>query len=599
VEARNRKIQDWYQSLKSGTIKLPRFQRHEAWDHHRIASLIQTVINNLPLGITLVLDVGDEEKFISRYLVTAPVTDARVREHLLDGQQRLTAMWRVLHNNYERETYYLYLSEFDNYDKDEDREDKTVYCRNRWVNKNGVRSPLWCDMPDGCFKRGLIPTNLFRPGDIQSDIDFWIGKALASINPADATADQLKAYYETRQRVSDRIKDVRSVVANYNLPYLALPATTDKSVALDVFINMNTNSKPLTQYDIIVAEVESVMGKSLHDLEDSLGQEHPEILQFADLSNLILTTSALLQGQLPNQKGAWMMDKKQMVNNWPRLTRCLAMMVGFLRGEGIFDGTRLPTNAVLAPLAALYDKIPDGGDKRGKDELLLKKYVWYAFFTDRYENAAATHAYSDFIVMKRIIAGENHADGRAVREGDVPIFSSHDLASGDEILKAEWPKGATILGRAVLAVLCRLGAQDFATGQAISAANIAKRHYHHVYPDALLQEAGIESSLALNCALIADTTNLSIGRKDPLVYLQDRFKWTSQAVVRDRLQSHLIPIAELSNGGYEGLNDNEKNKKLGLDFQTFLSKRADHVVNAVERLVNGRQWSASELFGAE
>ncbi|MFO7904264.1 MAG: DUF262 domain-containing protein [Pirellulaceae bacterium] len=94
MEARNRKLQDWYGKIKSGEIKLPRFQRFESWDRNRIASLLETVIHNLPLGITLILEVGDKERFISRYLETAPEPDNRVNEHLLDGQQRLTALWR-------------------------------------------------------------------------------------------------------------------------------------------------------------------------------------------------------------------------------------------------------------------------------------------------------------------------------------------------------------------------------------------------------------------------------------------------------------------------------------------------------------------------
>jgi hypothetical protein len=47
--------------------------------------------------------------------------------------------------------------------------------------------------------------------------------------------DKIQQYFELRQRVSDHIKDIRAIVANYNLPYLALPAHTDKSVALNVF----------------------------------------------------------------------------------------------------------------------------------------------------------------------------------------------------------------------------------------------------------------------------------------------------------------------------------------------------------------------------
>jgi len=595
VNARDRKLEDWYHEVSAGTIKLPRFQRHEAWDRNRIASLMQTVISNLPLGITLVLNVGDEEQFISRYLATAPETNAQVREHLLDGQQRLTAMWRVLNNNYERETFYVYLSEFDDNASYEAREDKTIFCRNRWNAKHGDRRPLWCDLPPGCLKRGLFPANLLRPGDIQPEIDAWIKEAISSLMPDSATPEQLTLYYETKQKISDRIKDFRSVVANYNLPYLALPATTDKAVALDVFINMNTNSKPLSQYDIIVAEVESVMGSSLHDLEESLGQEHPEILDFADLSDLILTTSALLQGHLPNQKGAWAMDKRKMVDNWPRLTRCIALMAAFLKAEGIYDSARLPTNAVLAPIAALYDVIPDSGDKRGRDELLLKRYLWHSFFSDRYENAAATHAFSDFQMLRRVIKGEIRDNGLPYTVDDIPVFE-HALATADEVAQAEWPKRATIRGRAVLAVMCRLGAFDFATGQQLNANNIKSRHYHHVYPDALLQEAGIESFLAVNCALISDKTNLSIGRKDPVVYLMARYQWASEAVVSDRLQSHLIPVPELANGGYENLSDEEKNLKLTGDFRAFATRRAAFVVAALSKLIEGRPLSANELF---
>ena len=92
MEARNRKLEEWYGKINRSEIKLPRFQRFEAWDRHRICSLNEMVIHNLPLGITLVLEVGEQEKFISRFLNTSPEKDGRVFEHLLDGQQRLTAL---------------------------------------------------------------------------------------------------------------------------------------------------------------------------------------------------------------------------------------------------------------------------------------------------------------------------------------------------------------------------------------------------------------------------------------------------------------------------------------------------------------------------
>ena len=597
MEARNRTIREWYQMIEQGQIKLPRFQRYEAWDRHRISSLVETVIQNLPLGITLVLqvDVGNE-KFISRNLETAPDGEGRVLEHLLDGQQRLTALWRVFFNNYEWETYFIYLEEFDQYEGDEERDDMTAFFRGRYYKKNGKRYPLWCDNPENCLYRGFIPTHLLKPIDMQHEIDAWIDEATAYME-VEGDIEALKKYFAFKQAVSNRIRDLRSVIANYNLPFLSLPATTDKSVALDVFIKMNTNSKPLSQYDIIVAEVESVMGRSLHDLQDDLNARYPVIARYGDLSSLILTTSALLQGALPNQRGAWDMDKRTMVENWGVMERGLTRMAEFLEAEGIFDKDRLPTNAVLAVIAALYADIPDSGDKRGKDELLLKKYLWYSFFTDRYENAAATHAYADFTMLKRIIRGEEKREGQIYSESDVPVFTEHQFVEEEELLGVEWPKRNTIRGRAILAAANRLGALDFSTGERLDVHTIKRRHYHHIFPDALLKENGFASYLALNCALISDKTNISIGRKDPLIYLKERYQWANEDIVQERLQSHLIPVEELANGGYEGMSDSEKEEKLKADFDAFLRKRAALVMKAARMLAEGRQLSASAVFG--
>ncbi len=596
MEARNRNLKDWYGKIQRGEIKLPRFQRHEAWDRQRISSLIETVVHDLPLGITLTLEVGDKEKFISRFLeTTKPKENQRVLEHLLDGQQRLTALWRTFHNNYEWETYFIYLKDFDNYDGDQDQTDMSAFFRGRYLKNNGEKYPIWCDDPAQCLQRGYIPTHLLKPEDIQSEIDEWLSKATAPREP-EGGKDELKAFYDFQKKVSDRIKDLRSIIANYNLPYLSLPSETDKSVALDVFIKMNTNSKPLSQYDVIVAEVESVMGSSLHDLQAALDKKHPAIGRYGELSDMILTTSALLQGALPNQRGAWDMDKKVMVEKWDIMEAGLNRMAEFLRTEGIYDRERLPTNAVLAVIAALYEHIMESGDKRGQDELLLKKYLWYAFFTDRYENSAATHAFSDFIALRRLIKGESKENGTRYNETDVPIFADHRLVEKEELLAAEWPKRATIRGRAVLAVACRLGALDFSTGERLDAKNIEQRHYHHLYPDALLKEAEINSYLSLNCALISDKTNMTIGRKDPLKYLKDRYDWTSQEIVSERLQSHLVPVSDLANGGYEGLAETIKKEKIKNDFAQFLRKRAELVIKAVHLLVAGRQISALVMF---
>ena len=63
------------------------------------------MLRGLPAGAALVLAVGDEEKFVSRPVVGAPDFPHKPTEHLLDGQQRITALWRSLHDDYDDRTY--------------------------------------------------------------------------------------------------------------------------------------------------------------------------------------------------------------------------------------------------------------------------------------------------------------------------------------------------------------------------------------------------------------------------------------------------------------------------------------------------------------
>lgn len=620
VQARDRKIEIWYNKIRFGEIKLPRFQRHEAWDKGRISSLLTTIMHDLPLGITLILEV-DNEQFISRYLVTAEHKEPypKVTEHLLDGQQRLTAIWRALHNNYEWEKYFLYVKEYDTVwttdsplDEDEDQQQATktkVYCQSRWTGKrNKQKMPLWADDAKECFKRGCIPMELFRPEDIGPEIDEWIKQALEQHKPKSGDPDfetAFENYTEEKQRLLNLINRYRETIRHYNLPFLALPSHTSKDTALNVFINMNTNSKPLTQYDIIVAEIEGLKDTSLHELQAQLNAEHPAVSRYFDLSYLILNTSALMQEKVPNRVGIWDMDKNVLVENWEAMVSGLAKMAAFLESHRIFDEERLPTNAVLAVIAALYTHVPDTGDKAGQANVLLKKYLWSSFFTDRYENSAASRAYADYIGLLNIIKGVVKSNGQPAQEQDVPVLNrnSFPLASEEQLINVAWPKRVSIRGRGILAVANYFGAYDFADGSFITPTNVTKREYHHIFPDALIEEANayfeenrINSTVALNCALITGKTNRTIGRKEPLTYLKERYEWVSEAIVTQRLNSHLIPIKQLEAGDYEGLNEEAKAQKIKKDYENFLVARSSLIVIAVVKLANGEDITASEIL---
>jgi hypothetical protein len=365
---------------------------------------------------------------------------------------------------------------------------------------------------------------------------------------------------------------------------------------------MNTNSKPLSQYDIIRAEIEEITKKSLDDLEKQLIDKHPNVVHYERISYLILATSALLQDKLPNQRGMWDMDKEIMVENWSRMQSGLGKMIGFLENEGIYDKKRLPTNAVLAVIATLFTFEPENVDKKGVFKKLLKKYLWRSFFTDRYENSAASKAFNDFIALKRVIIGAYKDNGELFTEADVFVFDEekHPIAGVDELMKVGWPKRENIRARGIMAVFYKLGAYDFADGSPLTRDQLinSKRHYHHVFPQSIINHLPVDPNLALNCALISDKTNLNIGNKEPLKYLKERYEWIDDEVVHHRLKSHLIPIKELSNGGYKGLEVEKKDVKLQKDYNVFLLKRAEYVVAAIQRLTDGMDISADGVINS-
>lgn len=535
--------------------------------------MLETIIHDLPLGVALILRVGDQQQFVSRPLVSAPDTRETVTEHLLDGQQRLTALYRALRDNDEDKTFFIHFPTLDDEPRNDD-EEVTVRVEKRWRNKHGTLFPRWVDSPRECLRRGLVPVRLLDPVEDRSAA--WIRDATDHLEPADDITDiatyreQTRSLAALRENVQALLAERREIVKHFNLPYLSLPATTSKHVALSVFVNMNTNSKPLRPHDIVVAELEGATGKRLQEMEAALEVELPRLSRFMSLDVAVLQTSALLQGRVPNERGYFEMDYQRFVENWPRMTNGLRRAIEALESLRIFDGERLPTAIPVPVIAALLADEADVGDRRAFVDRVIRRYAWRSFFTGRYEAAAAGRAVADHNALAALLAGSGAPES-------VPVFDDElfPLPSMRDLRGAGWPKRKGTLARAILAASTYFGARDFADDTALTADNVTRREYHHVFPNQLLIDAGLESMLALNCVLITWKTNRTIGRLDPLTYLEKRAEAApSPDDVMERLHSHLIPYDTLvSAGPYEQPSGAELKAAVQPDFDRFLAAR--------------------------
>jgi hypothetical protein len=577
MEARDRNIETWFNRIRSGQLRLPRFQRFEAWDYENIASLTDSILRELPIGSTLVLEIGTEDPFVTRPLVGAPVPVERCTEHLLDGQQRLTALWRSLHDFYPDVTFFVQLKE-PQPDEDGVLPSRIIRVK-RWTHKDGRRLPLWADDTVEVYSRGLAPVSLLQPSDISARRQEWCDQAVQNDLQASRTLESA-------------LRDLQDKMKRFNLPMLVLDVGTKPATALDVFVKMNTSAVPLNAFDIVVAQFEARSGKSMHDLMIDLEEKCPALRSYASPQQIALQTAALRADKSPGQASFFQLDLSKLDATWDELAEGVKWAIEFLEEEGVFDEQRLPTVTVIPVLAALHKDLPKALDDHGNARGIVRSYLWRSFITARYENASSSRSLQDYRAIRNLLLGTG-------KRSDVPVFNETDypLPSIEELIDVGWPKRKETLARAMLGLSIKRGAFDIADGIQATRERLVNREYHHLFPDSLLRDDGKlpekERSRALNCVLITMNTNRNISAKEPLRYLAERVDRAElgEGVVRDRMRSHVVPFDELNVGGYAAIQSpEEREKKILADYAVFLRTRAEMVRKAFEALAQGRNW---------
>lgn len=581
MDANNRPLHEWFNRIRTGQVLLPRFQREEAWDYDNVAGVLNSVLTEpagLPIGSTLILEVGDRQPFVTRPIEGAPKPTERCTEHLLDGQQRLTALWKSLHGLYEDHDFFVRLNNEESVISDDEQSSQIVR-QKRWLDKKDKkRKPIWADNQVDIYQRGLVPVTLLSPDSDSTKVQTWCDTA--------CEGDLQKSRGLERQLAA-----LRERIRHFNLPLLSLPVTTEPSTALRVFVQMNTSAVPLSAFDIVVAQFEAKNNKSMRDLVTDLQKRSKIVADYMLPELLVLQTASLRADRAPQNQTFLDLDLVKLDKDWEKIRDGIAWAAEFLDEEGVFDSSRLPTSTVIPVIAAMKEHLPDKLDGYSNAIALVRAYVWRCFCTSRYENASATRALQDYRALREVLAGKN-------TKADVPVFNEKDypVPGEEELLEAGWPKRRDTLARAILVLSLKAGGHDIADGKAATRGNIKQREYHHLFPDAILtSDAGLSQSQsyrALNCALITMATNRNISAKEPIKYLKERIEKLDlgAGVIEDRLKAHVVPFAELNVGGYEKIPPSQKVEKIRSDYEAFLRARSTMVADALKALCVGLNW---------
>jgi uncharacterized protein with ParB-like and HNH nuclease domain len=84
-------------SINTGAIRIPTFQRGFVWNSDRVAYLMDSIYKNYPFGSLLFWRTKTQlpfERRLGHFELPQPIEDYPI-DYVLDGQQRLTAIFTV------------------------------------------------------------------------------------------------------------------------------------------------------------------------------------------------------------------------------------------------------------------------------------------------------------------------------------------------------------------------------------------------------------------------------------------------------------------------------------------------------------------------
>ncbi len=509
-------------SIHNRAVALPDFQRDFVWDARATEELIESICRSFPAGSLLRIKNGAGFAFAPRAFAGAPELDGYSPAYLiLDGQQRLTSLYRAFYGA----GTHRYFLDFQGLLDGKDLEDSVFYLRpkvakRRYGTVEKQAEALVFPMAD-----------LFGSPE---GFEGWLDRVL------EARAEEGDAGKALKQRLREEQRRWLKPVEDYEFPMVTLADQTSAEAVCTIFETLNRTGVKLSVFDLLAARFWAD-DLRLRDLWDDARTRVPLIEEFEIDPYYVLQVVAILSAPAApacKRSDVLALDPERMRSGWGPAIRGLGEALAFLRDEcRIVVPQWVPYLPMLIPLAVLFAELdvrgPEAAAVRGK----LRRWFWCSIFGQTYENPPNSQAVKDI------------GEFRRWRSGEAPPDAVREFSFDASVLRQTTPNQRALY-RSVICLLLEGRARDFHKDKPIDASLVREQQIedHHVFPKAWLRDhrPDVPEALrdcVLNRTLIDRSTNQSIGRDAPSVYLQKIEAATGTAQLRDILRSHLLPKA--------------------------------------------------------
>lgn len=486
VETAEKNVAALVGQVSSGEIKLPEIQRAFVWKPTQVAKLVESLYRGYPSGSLLFWRTLESPETRAVAMGAPVAKPATLPLYLLDGQQRLTALHRVMNDHPEAQIVFNVETE-------------------AFQNQNAAtrQDPRWVKVYD-----------LIAP-----DADMFAVKEQLDHLKLETSSAAVGQRLQKLAKIRDYFYHMEIIT---ELPY--------EEVA-QIFVRVNSGGRALKTTDLALATLSARWPGVLAKLEKEA--DHWRERGYGDLDVTFLTR-ALTGAVLGRGLSAWSHSRlaaatdDELNHGWETVTHGLKDLVPLLKNNiKITHSSLLPSVVALLPLVILLGERPNVPlDTETANGILY----WFLVATIRNRYSGSTDtvlgqdipAARDADPVKKLLGNLNLAGAQievteaslAGRTTASPYFFLSFLVA-KECEAKDWFHGTVI----------DLGGED---GH--------KLEYHHIHPRATLKKLYSNAQIndLANLAFISSTANKKISDRSPAVYFPE--------VGDAELSAHLVPL---------------------------------------------------------
>ena len=568
--------------IDDGKIQLPEFQRNWIWDDSHVGSLLASVTLSYPIGAVMLLQADNEEIIFKTRLIQG-VDQSKNRQPellILDGQQRLTALFQALFSPCPVETK-------DIRGKEVKRHYHVVI--DEVVSDTGDREEVIISLPEDRKRRN------FR-GEIIEDYSTMDLQCQAGILPLDIVLDGAKlmewqmCYLQIiTEEMQSRLKKwnilnerILTPINQYQLPVIQLKKGIPREAICQIFEKVNTGGVPLTVFELLTA----TFAAEGYNLRKDWNIRRKELAKYSIFRNLqsedflqvisLLSTrakkmEALNSGVRPDQAPGISCKRREILKmklqdykTWADISqKAFIETAKVLHQQNFFGSRDLPYRTQTVPFAAIIavlgkDAELDGVKKR------LARWFWCGIFGELYGSAIESRFAKDLPEVVDWARG-GISEPSTITDANFAASRLYSLRTRNSAAY-----------KGIYALLMRTGCIDFRSGNPISVLTYFEEQIdvHHIFPQKWCQEQQIpreEYDCVLNKTALSAKTNRIIGDKAPSDYLTkiQSAAGMQEARMNEILLSHRIDSEVIRNN----------------DFHTFLNLRRESIIKLIESAI--------------